>query len=77
MNLKSYQPFDRRGRELGARRSPPARFSSLPTRSESLSNRNKYQTPLTQISLQNPKAISKPPAMSSVKFGEALGLLFS
>jgi len=55
MNPESYTPFDRRGRELEARRSPPARFSSLPTRRESLQQQKPKQskTPLTQISLQN------------------------
>src|ERR1035437_2321854 len=55
MPPESYRPFDRRGRELGARRSPPARFSSLPTCRESLQQQKPKQskTPLTQITLQN------------------------
>jgi len=55
MNPESYRPFDRRGRELEARRSPPARFTSLPTRKESPHQQKPKQNkaPLTQISLQS------------------------
>jgi hypothetical protein len=55
MKPESNRPFDRRGREQRARCTPPARFSIVLTRSESLQQQKPKQskTPLTQISLQN------------------------
>jgi hypothetical protein len=53
MDPESYRPFNRRGRELEARRSPPARFTSLPTRGELVQQQKPKQNLLTQISLQN------------------------
>jgi hypothetical protein len=72
MNPESYRPFDRRGRELGARRSPPARFISLPTRRELLQQQKPKQTPLTQISLQSPVFMNRRSASSQGPYGMAL-----
>jgi hypothetical protein len=44
MHPESNRPFDRRGRELEARRSPPARFTFLLTRRKLPQQRKPKQT---------------------------------
>ena len=76
MNPESLNTFDRRGRELRARSSPPARFSSLPGLQKSQQQKTKtktknhlhkflYKTRGPSITLRNPAAGRKYSSLQS------------
>src|SRR5581483_3444894 len=63
------RPFDRRGRELGARSPPPARFISRPTPRMSYKQKTKTKTTYTDFFTKPLSETCAPPVAAEIRGG--------